>query len=180
VKDVLGGLIAKLGRPSTISSEWYERIVAFGSIGPLSPRPVAVSWIRHSRKCFLPNSVPSGKPLRPRKRKDKAAKESRRSRRFQLEVDSVVWESGDRRSEAVSAQIKDISPTGLYLHGAFDKPLRSSFEFELRLPAVPGCKGGVLRGQAMFVRRESLPEGRIGFGAEIFQYDFLPESENPD
>ena len=117
-----------------------------------------------------------GGPLIPRKEKEKRGKSSRRSVRFILEVPAVFW-SGGASSGATRTRTRDISRTGLYFYGQFEKPLGTTFNFEVQLPAPIGGAGGILKGQGMLVRRDILGERRVGFAAEIFQYEFTPAEE---
>ena len=105
-----------------------------------------------------------------------------RAARYSLEAPAVLWKVGSPRAGGLQTTTKNISKTGLYIHGDFGEPLGSAFVFEIRLPAAKGggaglLSGGVLKGQGKVVRRDILEGRRIGFAAEIFKYSFQPDEK---
>ena len=98
---------------------------------------------------------------------------SRRSLRYKLEVPAHYWSTESERCRGNRTRTRDISQTGVYFYGEFRQPLRSTFNFEIRLPKLLSGSGGILKGQGMLVRRDVLGKRRVGFAAEIFQYEFL-------
>ena len=128
--------------------------------------------------CSPDNSPQKRRTVGLQKGSEKVKHQQRRTPRYNVEVPALYWLAGGDRLSAIRTRTKDISRAGLYLYGEFDKPLGSTFEFEVQLPAPLGKgAGGLLRGQGKVVRRDALGDERIGFAATIYQYQFRPASK---
>jgi hypothetical protein len=125
-----------------------------------------------------PNDSPPKRTVGLQKGSEKVTHQQRSKPRFRVEVPALYWAAGDDCLRALRTRTKDISRTGLYFYGEFDKPLGSTFEFEVQLPAPFGKgAGGLLRGQGKLVRCDALGDERIGFAATIYQYEFRPAAK---
>src|ERR1700685_2127186 len=100
--------------------------------------------------------------------------ERRVARRFTMSLPLRVLPREPRSSE-LRAQTKDVSYQGLYFLAEEVSEVGNKIEFVITLPQQIAQTGDVdIRCRGQIVRVEPVSNGRLGVGAKIERYEFLP------
>ena len=99
----------------------------------------------------------------------------RAATRFTLEATAVLWPDPNNPLRSLRTRTRNISRTGVWIHGELQRGVGAPLRFELRLPSpIGGETGCLLRGTGTLVRHESLGETEVGFAAKIDHFTMFP------
>jgi hypothetical protein len=100
--------------------------------------------------------------------------ERREARRFTMSLPMRLLPRGAKGQE-LNANTRDVSYRGLYFLADAKFQVGSEIEFVITLPEQVTQSGDVnIRCQGEVVRIEPSDNGRVGIGAKIARYEFMP------